>query len=177
MRDEAAGGEVIIGVDVGASSIAGGLVTADGEVLTHVQRRTRDGAGGDAVERLLDVVAAIHAEAGQRGLAVQGVGVGLPSIVDVDRGRMVSTQNFVPEFADVPIGDWIAEQTGLTTYVDNDVNALALGERRWGAGRGVSVAGDGRHRDRRGWRADRERRAGAGPGRLRRRVRARRRSC
>ena len=104
MRDQAAGGEVIIGVDVGASSIAGGLVTPDGEVLTHVQRRTRDGAGGDAVERLLDVVAAIHAEAGQRGLAVQGVGVGLPSIVDVERGRMVSTQNFVPEFADVPIG-------------------------------------------------------------------------
>jgi glucokinase len=138
MSDQAASGEVIIGVDVGASSIAGGLVTPDGEVLTHVQRRTRDGAGGDAVERLLTVVAAIHAEAGERGLIVQGVGVGLPSIVDVERGRMVSTQNFVPEFADVPIGDRIAEQTGLTTYVDNDVNALALGERRWGAGRGVS---------------------------------------
>jgi glucokinase len=130
--------EVIIGVDVGGSSIAGGLVTPDGEVLTHVQRRTREGAGGDGVERLLDVVATLHAEARRQSLTVQGVGVGLPSIVDVDRGKMVTAQNFVPEFAGVPIGHRIAEQTGLTTWVDNDVNALALGELRWGAGRGAS---------------------------------------
>jgi glucokinase len=130
--------EVIIGVDVGGSSIAGGLVTPDGEVLTHVQRRTREGAGGDGVERLLDVVATLHTEARRQGLTVQGVGVGLPSIVDVDRGKMVTAQNFVPEFAGVPVGNRIAEQTGLTTWVDNDVNALALGEFRWGAGRGAS---------------------------------------
>jgi len=138
MRDQQGDNEVIIGVDVGGSSIAGGLVTPDGEVLTHVQRRTREGAGGDGVERLLAVVAALHAEADRQGLTVQGVGVGLPGIVDVDRGKMVSSQNFVPEFGDVPIGDRIAEQTGLTTWVDNDVNALALGELRWGAGRSAS---------------------------------------
>src|SRR5215510_14934157 len=102
MHERSSDTEVIIGVDVGASSIAGGLVTPDGEVLTHVQRRTREGAGGDGVERLLAVVAALHAEARREGLTVQGVGVGLPSIVDVNRGKMVSAQNFVPEFADVP---------------------------------------------------------------------------
>ena len=61
MHDPATSGEVIIGVDVGASQIAGGLVTLDGDVLTHVQQRTRGGAGGDPVTRLLDVVAAVHA--------------------------------------------------------------------------------------------------------------------
>src|SRR5262245_41618079 len=128
--------EAIIGVDVGASSIAGGLVTPDGEVLTHVQRRTREGTGGDGVDRLLGVVATLHDEARRQGLTVQGVGVGLPSIVDVNRGKMVSAQNFVPEFAEVPVGDRITEQTGLTTWVDNEVNALALGELRWGGGSG-----------------------------------------
>src|SRR5262245_26733254 len=139
MHERPSDSEVIIGVDVGASSIAGGLVTADGEVLTHVQRRTREGVGGDGVGRLLGVVATLHSEARRQGFTVQGVGVGLPSIVDVDRGKMVIAQNFVPEFADVPIGNRIAEQTGLPTWVDNDVNALALGEFRWGAGRGAST--------------------------------------
>jgi glucokinase len=83
-------------------------------------------------------VAAIHAEARRQGFAVQGVGVGLPSVVDVDRGTMVCGENFVPEFSDVPIADRIREQTGLMTWVDNDVNAMALGELRWGAGRGAS---------------------------------------
>ena len=140
MHDPATSGEVIIGVDVGASQIAGGLVTLDGDVLTHVQQRTRGGAGGDPVTRLLGVVAAVHVEARRRGLTVQGVGVGLPGIVDVDRGSMVSTQNFVPELAGEAIGPRIAEQTGLTTWVDNDVNALALGELRWGAGRGRGIS-------------------------------------
>jgi glucokinase len=138
MQERVSDSEVIIGVDVGGSSIAGGLVTPDGEVLTHVQRRTREGAGGDGVERLLAVVGELHAEAGRQNLTVHGVGVGLPGIVDVNRGRMVSSENFVPEFGDVPVGDRIAEQTGLTTWVDNDVNALALGELRWGAGHGAS---------------------------------------
>ncbi len=43
MRERAGDGEVIIGVDVGGSSIAGGLVTPDGDVLTHAWRRTRGG--------------------------------------------------------------------------------------------------------------------------------------
>lgn len=134
MSDELQPGGAIIGVDVGASAISGGLVTEDGEVLVHVQRRTRGGAGGDAVERLLDVVAAVDGEARRRGLTIRGVGVGLPGIVDVERGMMVSNQNHVPELAGVRLADLIQERLGLGTWVDNDVNALALGELRWGAG-------------------------------------------
>ena len=140
MREERSGGDVIIGVDVGGSFTAGGLVTLDGDVLNHVQHRTRGGAGGDPVERLLGVVTTVHAEARQRGFTVQGIGVGLPSVVDVERGMMVTDQNFVPELAGVPIADRIREQTGLTTWVDNDVNAMALGELRWGLGRGRDVS-------------------------------------
>ena len=138
MRDRPGDGEVIIGVDVGGSFIASGLVTSDGDVLTHVRQRTRGGEGGDPVERLLSVVAEVYADARQQGFTVQGVGIGLPGIVDITRGAMVNDQNFVPEFKGVPVADRIREQTGLTTCVDNDVNALALGEFRWGRGRDVS---------------------------------------
>src|SRR4030095_14553865 len=80
MRDPADDRGVIIAVDVGGSSIAGGLVTPHGDVLSHARRRTGGGEGGDPVERLLDVVAEVYAEARQQGITVQGVGVGLPSI-------------------------------------------------------------------------------------------------
>ena len=113
MRDPADDRGVIIAVDVGGSSIAGGLVTPHGDVLSHARRRTRGGEGGDPVERLLDVVAEVYAEARQQGISVQGVGVGLPSIVDVERGMMVSDQNFVPEFKDVPVADRIRRADGV----------------------------------------------------------------
>jgi glucokinase len=138
MRQGSGYSDVIIGIDVGATSIAGGLVTPEGDVVAHEQRRTRGEGGDNAVERLLAVVAAVHAEARRRGLVVRGIGIGLPSIVDVDRGMMTTDQNFVPEFTHVPVADRIREQTGLVTWVDNDVNALALGELRWGAGRGAA---------------------------------------
>jgi glucokinase len=137
---EATGREdsVIIGVDVGASFIAGGLVTLDGDVLMHVQEATHPTDAGDAVERMLGVVTAVHAEARRRRLAIEGVGVGLPCVVDVEQGMSRDPQNLVPEFAHVPIADQIRTRTGLATWVDNDVNALALGELRWGIAQATS---------------------------------------
>jgi glucokinase len=133
MRGETAREDsVIIGVDVGASFIAGGLVTPDGEVLMHVQAPTHSTGARDGVERMIGVVSEVHAAALRRGLAIEGVGVGLPCVVDVERGMSIDPQNFVPEFVHVPVADHIRARTGLATWVDNDVNALALGELRWG---------------------------------------------
>ena len=129
---------MIIGVDVGATSVSGGLVTSEGAPLAVVERATHEHGPGSAVDQVLDLVRHLHAEAGRRAIAVEGVGVGLPGIVDVDKGMMTGEGgNFVPEFAKLPIAERIREVTGLPTFVDNDVNALALAEHRYGAGRGV----------------------------------------
>jgi glucokinase len=129
---------VIIGVDVGGTSVSGGLVTAEGAPLAVVERATHEHGPGSAVDQVLDLVRHLHAEAGRRAITVEGVGVGLPGIVDVDKGMMTGEGgNFVPEFAKLPIAERIREVTGLPAFVDNDVNALALAEHRYGAGRGV----------------------------------------
>jgi glucokinase len=131
--------DAIIGVDVGATGISGGLVTPEGEVLAVEQRATHVRGKGTAVETLLEVIDAMLAEARARDLRVEGIGVGLAGAVDVAAGAMVDfPRNHVREFVGVPLRDRIAGATGLPAFVDNDANALALAEWTFGAGRGAS---------------------------------------
>lgn len=128
---------VFIGVDVGATSLSGGLVTGEGDVLEVLERRTREDGGGTALDRILAVIAELLADAGRRGISVDGIGVGLPGIVDVDKGTMAADVYLIPDLEKVAIAERIREATGLPVFLDNDVNALALAEYRFGAGRGV----------------------------------------
>lgn len=125
----------IVGIDVGATSISGGLVTPGGDVLTAVEMPTRH--RGSAVETLLAVVDDLITGARTEGLDLEGIGIGLPGLVDVEKGMMVSPHNLVSEFAHIPLGDRLRTATGLPVFVDNDVNALALGEWTFGVGRGA----------------------------------------
>ena len=130
---------MLIGVDVGATAISGGLVSPDGEVIAVERRPTHIRGKGTAVETLLDVIEAMLAEARARSVQVDGIGVGLAGPVDVETGAMVYvTRSHVPEFAAVHLRDRIAETTGLPVFVDNDANALALAECTFGVARGAS---------------------------------------
>jgi len=127
---------VLIGVDIGCTTISGGLVTDDGAVLTSSLAPTNLGSktGPDTV---IAIVAELGAEARRRSLEVEAVGIGMPGLVDVDRGMLkMSAGAHVADFHDVALAERITEKTGLPAFLDNDVNALALGEWRFGPGRG-----------------------------------------
>jgi glucokinase len=124
--------EVVIAVDVGGTTIAAGLVTPAGEVVEERRVAARPEARSTLItlESLID---ALRALAGDR--AVLGIGVGVPG--PVDAGRVASEVPHAPDLADRPLGDLLRARFGVPAYVDNDVNALALGEWRFGAGRGA----------------------------------------
>ena len=132
-------GRVLLGADVGATSIGAGLVTEAGEVVTFERVATHGRGRGTALAVLLEMTGALLGAAGREGRSVSGIGIGLPGIVDAERGMMVSDQNYVPEFADVPLAGKLRATTGVPAFVDNDANALALGELEFGAGRGVGT--------------------------------------
>jgi glucokinase len=129
---------ITIGVDVGGTTVAAGLVGADGQVLEHCQAPTHVRGAGTALatieallERLCDIARA-------RGAAITGVGIGVPGTVDAERGVVGVDVHYAPELAGVPLGDRLAAPlSGVPVFVDNDVNALALAEWTWGAGRGA----------------------------------------
>jgi glucokinase len=128
-----------IGVDVGGTSISGGLVTHDGEVLLTVETPTHVAGLGTALKTLLALIHDVYSQARARDFTVDGIGLGVPGPVDVDKGMMSASastlRNHVPEFYGVPIAEQIQALTELPTFIDNDVNALALGERAFGLGR------------------------------------------
>lgn len=133
-------GVVTIGVDVGGTSISGGLVRDDGAVIATVETPTHVSGPGTALKALLAVVQEVDARARAEGWTVDGIGVGVPGPVDVDKGMMAAGPpgSHVPEFYGVPIAEQIQALTDLPVFLDNDVNALALGERAFGLGRGVA---------------------------------------
>ena len=126
----------LIGVDVGGSTIAAGVVTLEGEVLAQGQDPTHKRGPGTAVATLLDLVQRMHLAARAFGVTVEGIGIGVPGTVDAERGVIGRDVHYVPDLAGAPLAATIAAQIGLPVYVDNDVNVLALGEWTFGAGQG-----------------------------------------
>jgi predicted NBD/HSP70 family sugar kinase len=128
----------VIGVDVGGTTTAAGLVTAGGEVLVEAQAPTHERGAGRALETIVGLIETIRAAADARGIAIGGVGLGLPGIVDAAGGRVGDEIPHVPELAGQPIADRLADRFRLPVFVDNDVNALALAEWTFGASRGIA---------------------------------------
>jgi glucokinase len=118
-----------LAVDIGGTKLAAGLVTSDGEVVASASAPSRV----DDAERLFSVLLALIDSVGGDGeVAVCGVGCGGPMTLG---GDAVSPLN-IPAWRDFPLRSRLADATGLTTFVDNDAKALALGEGWKGAAAG-----------------------------------------
>jgi glucokinase len=121
-----------IGVDVGGTKVLGGVVTPDGEVLATERRATPP----DDARQTAVVIAEVVAELSAIYPDVEAVGVGAAGWIDARR----STVMFAPNVAwrDEPLRDRIAEKVGLPVVVENDGNAAAWAEYRFGAARGIT---------------------------------------
>jgi glucokinase len=128
---------VAIGVDVGGTTMSAALVTAQGEVLFAVQIPTHRDGRGTALDGLLRIVDEVVAKAGERRLPVSGIGIGLPGIVDAEGGIFQRGIARIPELTEIPLAERIQAKTGMATFLENDVNALALAESAWGLGHGA----------------------------------------
>lgn len=130
-------GHAAIGVDVGGTTTAAGLVAADGQVLAQFQEPTHGRGPGTALDTLLDLLGKLEGAARVLGLQISGVGIGVPGTVDTERGVIGAEIHYVPELAGTPLAAVVGARLGLPAFVDNDVNVLALGEWMFGAGKGT----------------------------------------
>lgn len=130
-------GEVVLGVDVGGTTISAGLVATDGEVLSQVDAPTHTAGPGSALATLLALVDQLLGEAKAQGQRILGIGAGVPGAVDAERGVVGADVQNVPELAGYPLAAELRRVSALPAFIDNDVNALALAEWRFGAGRGA----------------------------------------
>ncbi len=125
---------IVCAVDVGGTTTAGGLVTESGDVLAERRVPTHGGGAGTAHRTIEGVVDALVRES---SATLAGIGVGVPAVVDAAGGIVGDEAHHVPELAGLPLARVLSDRFGIPAFIDNDVNALALGEWRFGAGRGA----------------------------------------
>jgi glucokinase len=129
----------VIGVDIGGTKVAAGLVRPSGEIT--YQTRTSMVSHDGAECGLASVKSAIDAVFGELGGAhqslIRGIGICCPGPLDPAAGIVINPPN-LPCWRNFPLAAEISRLYGLPVKLDNDANAAALAETLWGAGRGYS---------------------------------------
>ncbi|BAS28706.1 glucokinase [Limnochorda pilosa] len=126
-----------LGIDLGGTKIAAGVVDAAGRILGRGHRPTRPREGWEAVVgRMIEAGEEALAEASAGVDDLLGVGVGSPGPVNPQTGVVVEAANLY--FKDVPVVRALYRHYRRPTYLEHDARAAALGEYRYGAGRGAA---------------------------------------
>lgn len=131
--------DVAIGIDVGGTKIAGGLVDRTGQVIHAISAHTPAREGSAAImATVIDVARKVRAAAEAEGRVVSAAGLGAAGQIEYPRGRVRYASPTLHGWAGTEIAQILGDATGLPVAVDNDVNVLALAEQRFGAGRDFS---------------------------------------
>lgn len=130
----------IIGIDLGATNVKIGLLDSKGKILKKVNLTTKSFPG--RLKLLVEITGTIHNILQEKKLHTKdiiGAGIGLPGPVDFKNGIVDYLPN-IPGWSKFPIRKWFILRTGIKTFVDNDVNLIALAESRMGAARNAKNA-------------------------------------
>ncbi len=122
---------MILGVDLGGHSFALGFVR-DGSVLSLREYETPRSRTAEAVSAALreriDEMAS--------GIRVDGIGIGVPGMLDLERGKVLRSPNF-PGWEGLPLRFLLEKSLGIPVRMENDANCTAIGEGLVGAACGL----------------------------------------
>ncbi len=129
-------GDLLVGIDIGGTKIATSVGDLAGRVITHTRRPTKPlGEPQADVAAIADDVRRGVEKVGATLEDVAMVGVSAPGPLDPSGKRLLAPPN-LPGWDDVPLVRWLEEALGTRVLLENDANAAALAEWRFGAGRG-----------------------------------------
>ena len=131
----------LLGADLGGTNVRAAVVDRAGKILGHGRASSFAHEGVDAtVEQVATAAKEAIAEAGVSLDQLAGLGIGVPGHIDPTGGVIKWTPNFYQDsipWTDVPFGPLVEKAVGLPAVMGNDANVAALGEFRFGAGRGT----------------------------------------
>ena len=119
----------IIAFDIGGTFIKYGIINESFEITESHTVPTDAQKGGQAlIERVINIVESYD--------GIDRVAISTAGQVDSDNGIVVHSTNNIPYYTGMMVKSLIENKTGITTFVENDVNAAALGEAYFGAAKG-----------------------------------------
>jgi glucokinase len=123
--------EIVIGVDLGATTVRAGVFTPQGELLVVQQTKIKARRGPEAgLQRIVRLIEQVLHEADQPDaspLRIRGIGVGSTGPADARRGVLVNPLT-LPGWIEVPVVDRLTAHFGVPACLENDADAAALGE-------------------------------------------------
>lgn len=120
-----------VGIDIGGTKIAAGVVDDDGTLVASTRRDTNPEEPRDIEDAVTDAVAELRGS-----YEVGAVGVAAAGFVDPTRSKVMFAPNIA--WRDYPLRAVLEERLGLDVVVENDANAAGWAEFRFGAGRDVN---------------------------------------
>ena len=125
---------IVIGVDVGGTSIKGAAIRDNGEILDRFQYdMNRDASPEDTFGHLAGIINSFMIEH-HYNEEISGVGLGIPGLIDKEKGTVASSPN-MPKWLNFNIVKFLEERINLPIRIVNDASAAALGEARFGSGK------------------------------------------
>jgi glucokinase len=125
------------GLDVGGTSMKGGVITDAGQVLSAVSLPTEAHKGQQhGLDRMCETIRQAVTAANLKLDQINAIGVATPGTMDIKAGVILDPPNLKP-WKNVPVRHHVAETFGIPTAFQNDANAAALGEYWIGAGQGA----------------------------------------
>jgi glucokinase len=140
-----AGASHVIGIDLGGTNVRAAVVDRSDKLLGRAENPSSAKSGAaQTVKRIAEAVRAAASSADIPLEQIGAIGIAVPGHINVPEGMVVWAPNFgenadgvyVP-YKQIPLRDLVEAELGIAMTMDNDANAAALGEFRYGAGRGA----------------------------------------
>ena len=138
MKEKDKAVKCVVAVDIGGTKIMTAIFTSDGKELAKEVRPT---LGSEGVTRVIERIgAAIKSLLFSKNIGISQISaicIACAGGIDTGRGVVVTPSPNLPDWVEITLADMIKKKFGVDTIVLNDASAAALGEHRYGAGRGV----------------------------------------
>src|SRR5579884_2840320 len=125
-----------LGIDMGGTKILAGVIDLkSGAVVSSAKRKSRADQGPDELTANL-IAAADEAISAAKEGKPEAIGIGAAGQVDREKGLLISGPNLGERMDNLPLGPTLKKRFDLPVVVGNDVEVGAIGEHRFGAGKG-----------------------------------------
>lgn len=130
-----------IGCDLGGTNLRAAIVDVETGAILHqmnIPTLAREGHD-DVMKHMADLFLQVIQSAGMKKNDIGGIGIGVPGVLDLEKGETLFLPNLPGTWPHVPLQTTIEKLTGLPTRLLNDVRSITNGEWHFGAGRGMDT--------------------------------------
>jgi glucokinase len=133
--------KILIGVDIGGTGIKAGAINSEGKIIGKPVTVDTGGndQSGQIFKRITDSIDQVIQNSGVGHSDIKGIGLGVTGPLDNNTGTILECPQ-LPTMHFFPLRDKIIGKFKLPVFMDNDANALLLGESIWGAGKGFGIS-------------------------------------